>query len=114
MRPLFEAYAKKYSRPARMLWTSSLEGQPHFYSRDDWQLLKTRHAYEGSKYEIDLVASELERRSLQPDGEGHIVRHIIVHPGVVWSEMSNEMIWHFMNFAIGLVFYLVRLLQLSF
>ncbi|KAI0698879.1 hypothetical protein BC835DRAFT_1268627 [Cytidiella melzeri] len=107
--PLFKAYAQKFERPARVLWTSSLEGQPCWYDHEDWQLLKTDHAYEGSKYEIDLVASELQRRSLRSDEGGKVVRHFIVHPGVVWSNMSNEMIWSFLNVAIGIVFYIGRL-----
>lgn len=107
--PLFKAYAAKFSRPARVLWTSSLEAQPCWYSHDDWQLLKTNHAYEGSKYEIDLVSSELQRRGQEAGGDSNAVRHITVHPGVVWSDMSKDMVWSIFKVFIGLAFYLVSL-----
>lgn len=98
---------KQSEAPARLLWTSSLEAQPRWYDHADWQLLKTDHPYEASKYQIDLVASELQRRSLQPGGEANVVRHIIVHPGVVWSNMSKDMVWAIFNVFIGLIFYIV-------
>ncbi|KAI0092561.1 hypothetical protein BDY19DRAFT_924999 [Irpex rosettiformis] len=108
LQSLFKSYAEKFSRPARVLWTSSLEAQPCWYNRDDWQLVKTDHAYEGSKYEIDLVSSELQRRSQELGGEAAIVRHITVHPGIVWSDMSKNMIWSVFNVFIGLAFYIGR------
>ena len=111
MQPLFKAYAEKFSQPARVLWTSSLEAQPCWYSRNDWQLLKTDHAYESSKYEIDLVSSELQRRGQQPGGEAEIVRHLTIHPGVVWSDMSKDMVWSALNVFIGLAFYIVSQLD---
>ena len=66
---------------------------------DDWQLTKTMHSYEGSKFQMDLVASELERlvvkaeenfeASSLPDfvtanGAAH---HLISSPGVVPTNM---------------------------
>lgn len=101
-------------QPARVLWTSSLEAQPCWYDRNDWQLLKTDHAYESSKYEIDLVSSELQRRGHEPGGEAEIVRHITIHPGVVWSDMSKDMVWSALNIFIGFALYIVSQLYATF
>lgn len=87
---------------------SSLEGQPCWYDHDDWQLVKTDHSYEGTKYQIDLIASSLSKRSQQPGGEGNVVRHFIVHPGIAHSNMTNGMVWFFFDTLKVILFYIVR------
>ncbi len=88
---------------------SSLEAQP-WYDEDDWQLFKTDHSYEGSKYQIDLIASKLAKRSLEAKGEADAVRHYLVHPGVVHSNMTNGMIFFFFDMCKVILFYIVRFL----
>lgn len=84
-----------------------MEGQPCWYSRDDWQLVKTDHSYEATKYQIDLIASKLNQRSLEPGGESDIVRHFLVHPGIVHSNMTNGMVYAFFDTLKVILFYIV-------
>ena len=79
---------------------SSLVAAPSFDPEDDWQLAKTLHSYEGSKFQIDLIASELERLGVEAqehataslsdfvsaDGAVH---HLISSPGVVPTNMMS-------------------------
>lgn len=109
---MFEKYASRHSQPARLIWMSSLEGRPCWYDRDDWQLVKTDHSYEGSKYEIDLIFSKLNQRSLLPGGESNAVRHFLVHPGVLHSNMTNGMVYVFFDTIKVLLFYIVSLSSL--
>lgn len=104
---MFAAYARTYNRPARLIWMSSLEAQPCWYDHDDWQLVKTDHSYEATKYQIDLIASRLAQRSMEPDGEGDIVQHFNVHPGIVHSNMTNGMVNFFFDMCKVLLFYIV-------
>ena len=104
---MFEKYALRYSLPARLIWMGSLEGQPCWYDHDDWQLVKTDHSYEASKYEIDLIASTLNQRSLLPGGESKIVRHFVVHPGILHSNMTNGMVYAFFDTLKIVLFYIV-------
>lgn len=92
---------------------SSLEAQPCWYDHDDWQLIKTDHSYEGTKYEVDLIACKLSKRSLQPDGEGHAIRHFIVHPGIAHSNMTNGMVFWFLDQLKVILFYIVSPFNLS-
>ncbi|KIP09853.1 hypothetical protein PHLGIDRAFT_102186 [Phlebiopsis gigantea 11061_1 CR5-6] len=108
LKPLFTEYAARYSRPARLIWQSSLEGQPCWYDHDDWQLVKTDHSYEGTKFQIDLIASKLNERSLLPGGEGHVVRHFLVHPGIAHSNMTNGMVYAFFDTLKLILFYIAR------
>ena len=105
-----------------MLWTSSLDAEPTFDPADDWQLTKTLHSYQASKFQTELVCAELEQRTLAaqrgsgardlaelvaPAGEIH---HLTVSPGVVATNMSALLnIWipcyQYLMFA---VFWLVR------
>ena len=94
-------YAHASGRSARVLWMSSLDAEPTFNPADDWQLTKTMHSYQASKFQIELIATELERRTLEaqetgrassmselvaPHGEIH---HFVVSPGVTATNMSS-------------------------
>ena len=43
---------------------SSLDAEPTFDPADDWQLTKTLHSYQASKFQTELVCAELEQRTL--------------------------------------------------
>ncbi|PIL26422.1 hypothetical protein GSI_12179 [Ganoderma sinense ZZ0214-1] len=101
LQPLLSAYAQLTGEPARVIWMSSLVAAPYFDPVDDWQLTKTLHSYEGSKFQIDLIASELERLGIDarakddpsslPDfisADGG-VHHLISSPGVVPTNMMS-------------------------
>ncbi len=79
---------------------SSLDAEPAFDPKDDWQLTKTTHSYQASKYQAELICSELEKRTLEaqetgrasslselvaPHGEIH---HQISSPGITATNMS--------------------------
>ena len=126
MQDLLLAYTNFTKRSARVLWMSSLDSEPVFDPKDDWQLTKTHHSYQASKYQIDLIASELEKRTVEaqetgrastleetvaPHGEIH---HIIISPGITSTNMSallNIWIpgWRYLMVA---AFWIVRLFPL--
>lgn len=96
VQPLLVACARKTSSPARVIWMSSLDSEPIFDLKEDWQLTKTMHSYNASKFQIELIVAELERRTLEgapsipdvsaPNGEFH---HYIVSPGITATNMST-------------------------
>ena len=104
---MFSAYASRFSKPARMIWMSSVEGQPCWHDHDDWQLTKTDHAYEATKYQIDIISARLAQKSTESGGESDVVRHYNVHPGIVHTNMTNGMVWFFLDMCKLLLFYIV-------
>ncbi|KAL0949047.1 hypothetical protein HGRIS_009140 [Hohenbuehelia grisea] len=98
--------SSKCSLGARVIWMSSLEGSPEFYDSDDWQLTRTEHSYQASKYQIDLISAALDHRAVKL-GEP---RHVVVHPGVASTKVASALASGFLDFIKVLVFYLVRLL----
>ena len=106
---------------------SSLDAEPTFNPADDWQLTKTMHSYQASKFQTELIGAELEERTLEaqvtgragslpelvaPAGEIH---HLIVSPGVVATNMSSLLnIWiPYYRYLMLAVFWLVRFLAHS-
>ncbi|KAI0743762.1 hypothetical protein C8Q80DRAFT_858877 [Daedaleopsis nitida] len=118
------AYARATGCSARVLWMSSIDAEPAFDPKDDWQLTKTLHSYQASKFQTELICSELEKRTLEaqetgaassmkeliaPNGEIH---HLIVSPGIVATNMSsllNIPLWGWRYLMIA-AFFLVRTL----
>ncbi|KAH6896469.1 3-keto sterol reductase [Coprinopsis sp. MPI-PUGE-AT-0042] len=94
----------------RVVWCSSLEASPDFYDSQDWQLRSTEHSYESSKYQIDLIATTLDRKALSRwKGEGELpVRHFIAHPGVTSTNVSAALVGPFLDFWKKVVFYVAR------
>ena len=85
---------------------SSLEASPAFYNNEDWQLKESAHAYEGTKYQIDLLCTLLDRRALH-SSELHPTRHFVTHPGVCATNVSNALVGPFMDIFKVLSFYIV-------
>lgn len=94
--------------PARVLWTSSLGSQADTFDADDWQLVKSERPYEGSKFQTDLVCAELARRARGTSPTAAPVRHINVHPGVVYSLIDVALVGSFTSKFKIIAFYLVR------
>lgn len=86
---------------------SSLEAFPEYFDINDWQLVKTHDPYQGSKYENDLIAAELNRRALLSHTP---VRHILVHPGVVHTSIDILLISAFLHHVKHFAFYIARCL----
>jgi 3-keto steroid reductase len=86
---------------------SSLEATPGLYDADDWQLVKTKFSYEASKHQMELVATHLDRLSLQAPPGSKQIRHLIVAPGIVSTNISAALVNTFTSFISLLLFYLV-------
>ncbi|EPQ59670.1 hypothetical protein GLOTRDRAFT_103653 [Gloeophyllum trabeum ATCC 11539] len=93
-------------RPARVIWTSSLEGHRSSLDLDDYQLLKTEHSYEASKYQTELIATHLSR---QTASKGKIM-HFVSHPGVVHTNVFSAALTWFTDALKILAFYFARML----
>ena len=100
--------ASKSGLGARVIWTSSLEADPTFYDSEDWQLTKTAHSYESSKYQIDIIATHLDRLALEgARNDNVVIRHVVAQPGVAHSEIANALTGAFTNVIKLITFYLV-------
>ncbi|ETW84523.1 hypothetical protein HETIRDRAFT_312795 [Heterobasidion irregulare TC 32-1] len=106
LEPALSAYSDAQHGPARVLWMSSLEANPVHYDTEDWQLTKSLHSYEGSKYQMDLIGAELNRRALRQTPPS--VRHFVVHPGVVYTAIDAVLLGAFFHRMKHLIFYLAR------
>lgn len=92
-----------------MLWTSSLESV-HYYDPEDWQLLKTEHSYEASKYQMDLIGTQLGIQATAAQKSSKIpanIRHFVVQPGVANTGMIDLLIVAFMKYFMLIAFYIV-------
>lgn len=93
---------------ARVIWSSSLEASPEFYDDlEDWQLTKTEHSYETSKYQIDIIATNLDRMALMNSNEGKRIRHFISEPGVCSTSISRALVSGILDYIKTLLFYFV-------
>ncbi|KAF9464278.1 hypothetical protein BDZ94DRAFT_1162332 [Collybia nuda] len=94
---------------SRVIWMSSLEASPTFYEPEDWQLKKTEHSYESCKYQIDLIASQLDRVALRdPNGKPRI-RHFVTQPGVCSTNVSRALAGPFLDMLKVILFYIGRM-----
>ncbi|KAG2151816.1 NAD(P)-binding protein [Suillus cothurnatus] len=93
----------------RVIWMSSHESSPVYYDPTDWQLTKSAHSYESSKFQMDLIAHHLDQASLQ-DSDKLPTRHLIVLPGVAGTNIANALLGTFSSMCMYLAFYLARFL----
>ncbi|KAF5390400.1 hypothetical protein D9757_005242 [Collybiopsis confluens] len=92
--------SSKYPHDSRVIWTSSIESDKT-YEDGDWQLLKTQEPYGSSKYQIELMSMELDRRALDDDNDNgdeagdkskrKRVRHFTAHPGVTQTNIDHNL-----------------------
>lgn len=78
----------------RVVWTSSLAASPS-YESEDWQLIKTEQSYEGSKYQIELMATHLDfraRKMLDENPALHPIRHFISEPGICSTNFATALV----------------------
>lgn len=103
-----ESHLAKYqmSTGARVIWMSSHESNPIYYDPTDWQLVKTAHSYESSKFQMDLIAHRLDQASLQ-DSDTLPTRHLIVLPGVAGTNIASALLDTFSSMCMFFAFYLV-------
>ncbi|KAF8164871.1 3-keto sterol reductase [Crassisporium funariophilum] len=89
-RELEALLAKTPFETARVIWCSSLEASPKFYDSNDWQLKTTEHSYESTKYQTDLIATNLDHLALRSTN-GKQIRHFVSEPGVCATTISQAL-----------------------
>lgn len=92
---------------ARVIWSSSLEASPK-YNLEDWQLTKTEYSYESTKYQIDIIAVNLDRMALNSN-KGKQIRHFISEPGICSTSISRAVVSGILDLIKSLLFYVVSL-----
>ncbi|KAG8961676.1 hypothetical protein FRC03_005084 [Tulasnella sp. 419] len=76
------------ANPTRILWTSSMEALPEFFSLEDWQAINTNKPYEATKYQMDLIGHACDLSSVDEDEEGNpTIRHFVIHPGITYTDV---------------------------
>ncbi|KAH7888093.1 NAD(P)-binding protein [Phlebopus sp. FC_14] len=109
LEPLLAKYTS--SMGARVLWVSSHEASSRFYDPKDWQLVKSEHSYESSKYQMNLVSLHLDREATRKHTVGTpVVRHFTVLPGVAGTNIANALLGVVSSVCMFLSFYVARLL----
>ena len=91
---------------ARVIWCSSLGASPKFYDSEDWQLTKTKYSYEDSKYQIDIIGTNLDRIALNSN-EGKPIRHFVSEPGICSTPISRALATGIVDYIKHLMFYVV-------
>jgi len=86
---------------------SSHEANPTFYDPVDWQLTKTAHSYESSKFQIDLIAHQLDQISLREGSAELPIRHLIVLPGIAGTNIASALLGTLATIGMLLSFYIV-------
>ncbi|KAF8803954.1 3-keto sterol reductase [Phlegmacium glaucopus] len=107
-RELQDLMAKTPFDCARVIWSSSLEASPKSYESEDWQLTKTENSYQLSKYQIDIIATNLDRIALS-SSEGKRIRHLVSEPGVCSTSISRALVTGVLDYIKTLLFYFARL-----
>ncbi|KAH7930053.1 NAD(P)-binding protein [Leucogyrophana mollusca] len=99
----------KTSTGARVIWMSSHEANPQFYNPNDWQLLQSEHSYECSKYQMDMISLQLDRRALQSQTvAAPVIRHITVLPGVAGTNIASALLGRLSALGMYMSFYIAR------
>ncbi|KAH9995177.1 hypothetical protein BJV74DRAFT_883994 [Russula compacta] len=75
----------------RVLWMSSHAAHTGAYDPDEWQLVDSSASYEGTKFQMDSISTELSRRA----GLSAPIQHFTVHPGVVNSSIDAALVGGF-------------------
>ena len=78
---------------------SSINAQSTFNVESDWQLISTLRPYEASKFQVEVLASELDKQSIgESPRVAHCasttalpVRHFIASPGIVPTEIITRL-----------------------
>jgi len=95
---------------SRVIWCSSLEASPKFYDSKDWQLKTTEHSYESTKYQIDLIASNLDQIAVKTvRSDEKKIRHLITEPGVCSTTISAALAGPLLDKIKVLLFYIGRM-----
>ncbi|KAF8835829.1 NAD(P)-binding protein [Paxillus ammoniavirescens] len=109
LEPILAKYTN--STGSRVVWISSHGASSEFYDPTDWQLVKTGHPYDCSKYQMNQISLYLDREAThnQVDGKS-IVRHFTVLPGVAATNIANGLLGKFTWVGMCMASYIARLL----
>lgn len=106
LEPMLAKYTT--STGARVIWVSSHEASSEFYDPKDWQLVKSEHSYESSKYQMNLLSLHLDREATRNQVAGKpIVRHITVLPGVAGTNIASALLGTVTAMCMFTAFYIV-------
>ena len=89
---------------------SSHQANADVHDAEDWQVVSNPKPYEATKFQMDLIRSELSRRA----GPSASIRYFTVDPGVVDSSMHTVLAAGIMFYIKMFTFYVVRLFVLFF
>lgn len=93
---------------ARVVWISSHEASSKFYDSKDWQLVKSEHSYQCSKYQMNMMSIYLDREAIRRQLDGApAVRHFTVYPGVAGTSIASALLGTFMSLCMYATFYIV-------
>ncbi|KAI9575036.1 NAD(P)-binding protein [Boletus coccyginus] len=112
-----EPLLAKYSAApgARVVWISSHEASSEFYDPNDWQLIKSEHSYECSKYQMNMISLHLDREAIRGQLEGTpAVRHLTASPGVAGTNIATALLGTFKSLCMFAAFYIVTSRQARF
>ncbi|KAF8845589.1 NAD(P)-binding protein [Paxillus ammoniavirescens] len=99
------------STGSRVVWVSSHESSSEFYDPKDWQLVKSRHSYECSKYQMNQISLHLDREATRNQVDGKpTVRHFTVLPGVAGTNIASALLGTISSMCMFVTFYIARLL----
>lgn len=98
---------------ARVVWISSHEASSEFYDPKDWQLVKSEHSYECSKYQMNMISLHLDREALHGQLNGTpTVRHLTAYPGVAGTSIATALLGTFKTLCMFASFYIVSSVKL--
>ena len=69
-------------------------------------MTKTGHSYESSKYQIDIIATNLDRIALNSN-EGKPIRHFVSEPGICSTSISRALVSGILDYMKILLLYFV-------
>ncbi|KAN0097810.1 hypothetical protein V8E55_002256 [Tylopilus felleus] len=108
-----EPMLAKYSAApgARVVWISSHEASSEFYDPKDWQLIKSEHSYQCSKYQMNMLSLYLDREAVRGQlDDTPAIRHFISYPGVAGTNIATAMLGTFTSLCMFATFYIARFL----
>ncbi|KAG0150311.1 hypothetical protein CROQUDRAFT_73125 [Cronartium quercuum f. sp. fusiforme G11] len=108
--------------PARIIWTSSLDGMAKFFEPRDYQCLESLQGYKSTKYQVGLLgwafnsviqaheaAAKKEKEMSGPQLVAPAAIHsLVAHPGIVAGNMFAHIIGVVLNYVMLIVFYFTR------
>ncbi|XP_054443553.1 3-keto-steroid reductase/17-beta-hydroxysteroid dehydrogenase 7 [Pteronotus mesoamericanus] len=95
--------------PSQLIWTSSRSARKSNFSLEDMQHSRGREPYSSSKYAVDLLSVALNRRCNQQG-----VFSSVVCPGTMVTNLTCEIIPHFLWTLLTPIIWLFRFLANAF